>query len=153
MMTLRAATDLLLSFLGKRLVVLLVVAECSSSPAPPSIQPAAPAAVSKQMSERVPTALAELPKPPAAMEASAPTLSRETSFSAPPSSTLPSSPPSYPFSLPGISSFTTKHPSSHPSTPYPTQKMHHQKSWNIKKLNQNVTHPQSIFRLQQNIKV
>lgn len=58
------------------------------------IQPAAPAAVSKQMSERVPTPLPELPKPPAALEASAPALSREASLSAPPSSTLPSPPPS-----------------------------------------------------------
>ncbi|KAF0044996.1 hypothetical protein F2P81_001525 [Scophthalmus maximus] len=77
----------LMPVLGK----MLVVAERSSSPAPhplavafpihPSIQPIAPAAVSKQMSERVPTPLAELPKPPAAQEASAPALSTEASLS------------------------------------------------------------------------
>lgn len=91
--------ELLLSVAGKVLVLVLVVPECSSSsPQPPPslhpIQPAAPAAVSKQMSERVPTPLPELPKPPAALEASAPALSREASLSAPPSSTLPSPPPS-----------------------------------------------------------
>lgn len=91
--------ELLLSVAGKVLVLVMVVPECSSSsPQPPPslhpIQPAAPAAVSKQMSERVPTPLPELPKPPAALEASAPALSREASLSAPPSSTLPSPPPS-----------------------------------------------------------
>ena len=94
--------ELLLSVAGKVLVLVLVlvlvqvVPECSSFPPPPfhPIQPAAPAAVSKQMSERVPTPLPELPKPPAALEASAPALSREASLSAPPSSTLPSPPPS-----------------------------------------------------------
>lgn len=55
-----------------------VVAECSP-------QPAVPAAVSKQMSESVPTPLAPLPKAPPALEDSQPALSRDAPLSALPS--------------------------------------------------------------------
>ncbi|CAB1446630.1 unnamed protein product [Pleuronectes platessa] len=64
--------------------------------------PVAPAAVSKQMSERVPTPLAELPKPPAALEASAPALSKggfalRATMQYPPPHHLPSPSTTHPF--------------------------------------------------------